>query len=266
MNHPLIYSLAASGVSVSLEALFAGGGIKARLAELRVPRYAPPLWAWIVIGAFYYFICFVLLYRLFSMSETVPLRRWGAGIAWQFDVHQCALELFLLPHAQSVSCLCDWLALRSDRPRPLCPFAALRSHCGVLPVALSPLPLLRERIWIQRLETQSPTRRLTILLDECVPAQVRRAFAGHDTITVQEQGWTGIKNGALLAAAESAGFNLFVAADKNLRPQQNLAGRRLAILELWTNRQPTLDKYSALSARAAETLKAGEYSSLKSPP
>lgn len=57
---------------------------------------------------------------------------------------------------------------------------------------------------------------MKILLDECVPAQVRHAFAGHDTITVQEQGWTGIKNGALLAAAESAGFDLFIVADKNL--------------------------------------------------
>jgi predicted nuclease of predicted toxin-antitoxin system len=45
-----------------------------------------------------------------------------------------------------------------------------------------------------------------ILLDECVPAQLRRAFPGHDAVTVQEQGWTGIKNGALLAAPESAGF------------------------------------------------------------
>jgi len=77
MNHPLIYSLAACGVSIALEGLFAGSGIKARLAELRVPRYAPPLWGWVVIGAFYYLICFVVLYRLFSMSEAILLRRWA---------------------------------------------------------------------------------------------------------------------------------------------------------------------------------------------
>lgn len=74
MTRALIYSLAACILSVALEGLFAGGGIKQRLAELRVPRYAPPLWGWIVIGVVYYVICFVVLYRLLSMPETVPSR------------------------------------------------------------------------------------------------------------------------------------------------------------------------------------------------
>lgn len=77
MTRELIYSFAACAVSVALEGVFAGGGIKQRFAELRGPRYVPPLWAWVVIGAFYYLICFVVLYRLFSISETVPLRRWA---------------------------------------------------------------------------------------------------------------------------------------------------------------------------------------------
>jgi tryptophan-rich sensory protein len=63
-----------------LEALFAGGGIKQRLSELRVPRYVPPLWGWVAIGAFYYLICFVLLYRLFSLSESTPGRQWALGL------------------------------------------------------------------------------------------------------------------------------------------------------------------------------------------
>ena len=74
MTRALIYSLAACVLSVALEGLFAGRGIKQRLAELRVPRYAPPLWGWIVIGAVYYVICFAVLYRLLSMPETVPSR------------------------------------------------------------------------------------------------------------------------------------------------------------------------------------------------
>jgi len=77
MTGALIYSFAACAVSVALEALFAGSGIKARFAELRVPRYAPPLWMWVVIGAFYYVICFTVLYRLLSMPGVVPLRRWA---------------------------------------------------------------------------------------------------------------------------------------------------------------------------------------------
>jgi predicted metal-dependent phosphoesterase TrpH len=95
---------------------------------------------------------------------------------------------------------------------------------------------------------------------------VRRAFPEHDAVTVQEQGWTGIKNGALLSAAASAGFDLFIVADKNLRHQQNLAGRRLAILELWTNHRPTLEKHFGAIRAAAERIKAGEYFPLEAPP
>jgi hypothetical protein len=104
-----------------------------------------------------------------------------------------------------------------------------------------------------------------ILLDECVPAQVRNALLGHDVATVQQQGWTGIKNGDLLALAESAGFELFILADKNLRYQQNLRGRRLAILELWTNHRPTLERHFLLIRSAAESMTPSEYRTLTAP-
>ena len=53
--------------------LVAGSGIKQRLANLRTPSYAIPFWGWIVIGAFYYLICFTVLYRLFLLPPT-PVR------------------------------------------------------------------------------------------------------------------------------------------------------------------------------------------------
>ena len=76
----LIYSLVACAISIALEGVFAGGGIRQRLAQLRVPRFIPPLWGWVVIGACYYVICFVLLYRLFSISEVTALRRWTLAL------------------------------------------------------------------------------------------------------------------------------------------------------------------------------------------
>ena len=100
---------------------------------------------------------------------------------------------------------------------------------------------------------------MKILLDECVPAQVRNALIGHDVTTAQLQGWTGITNGALLTAAENAGFELFILADKNLRYQQNLTGRKLAILELWTNHRPTLEKHFARIRASAESVQLGQY-------
>jgi predicted nuclease of predicted toxin-antitoxin system len=104
-----------------------------------------------------------------------------------------------------------------------------------------------------------------ILLDECVHVQVRNALTEHEVSTVQMQGWKGIKNGELLAVAEAAGFCLFILADKNLRHQQNLTGRRLAILELWTNHRPTLENHFPLIRAAAESIQPGEYRALESP-
>ena len=43
-----------------------GTGIKARLAELRLPKGAPRLWAWSVIGGAYYVLFFFLLRSVLS--------------------------------------------------------------------------------------------------------------------------------------------------------------------------------------------------------
>jgi len=75
MSSALIYSLGLCALSVALEGLFAGSGIKRRLAELRVPRFAPPLWGWIVIGLCYYVICFSVLFRLFSLPPASDLQQ-----------------------------------------------------------------------------------------------------------------------------------------------------------------------------------------------
>jgi Domain of unknown function (DUF5615) len=106
---------------------------------------------------------------------------------------------------------------------------------------------------------------MRILLDECVPVQVRNALVGHDVPTVQQMGWSGVGNGELLQRAEQSGFDLFVVADKNLRYQQNLKGRTLAILELWTSHRPTLEKHLDRIKTAAERIASGEYLVLENP-
>jgi hypothetical protein len=103
------------------------------------------------------------------------------------------------------------------------------------------------------------------LLDVCTPVQVRQAFPGHEVLTAVKMGWGEFENGRLLQEAESAGFDLFVICDKNLHDQQNLAGRRLAILELWTNHRPTLEQHFALILQRAETIQPGEYRVLSNP-
>jgi len=106
---------------------------------------------------------------------------------------------------------------------------------------------------------------MKVLLDECVPVQVRDALVGHDVSTAPQMGWGGISNGELLQRAEQNGFNLFIVADKNLRYQQNLKGRALAILELWTNHRPTLEKHLDKIKLSVERISAGEYVVLDNP-
>ena len=106
---------------------------------------------------------------------------------------------------------------------------------------------------------------MKILLDVCTPVQVRRALPEHEVWTAVKMGWGGLENGELLAAADSAGFDLLVICDKNMRYQQNLAGRRLAILELWTNHRPTLEMHWPLIGATAKSMLRGEYRSIQEP-
>jgi hypothetical protein len=76
--------------------------------------------------------------------------------------------------------------------------------------------------------------------------------------TAHELGWALLKNGELLSSAEKQ-FDLLVTTDKNLRYQQNLADRHLAILVLPYASWPKLQKHLAKIARAVETLKPNDY-------
>ena len=67
MTRAIIYSLAICAVGAALEGLFAGRGVKQRLANLRQPSFAIPFWGWMIIGGFYYLVCFAVLYRLFLL-------------------------------------------------------------------------------------------------------------------------------------------------------------------------------------------------------
>lgn len=76
---------------------------------------------------------------------------------------------------------------------------------------------------------------MRILIDENLPRYLKRVLAGYEVTTVQEAGWSGIKNGALLSLAEPL-FDLFLTGDKNLRYQQNLKARRLALIVFPSNK------------------------------
>lgn len=105
---------------------------------------------------------------------------------------------------------------------------------------------------------------MKILLDECVPWPLHRLLPGHDCRTAQQQGWGGIKNGHLLQLAESE-FDLFITSDQNMRYQQNLAGRRIAILELSTNKLRRLTAATVLLQTTITAIKPAEFRQLEIP-
>jgi hypothetical protein len=72
---------------------------------------------------------------------------------------------------------------------------------------------------------------MRILLDESLPSELKTELLGHDVLTVQEAGWSGLSNGELLARAAGK-FDVFVTADQNLQYQQNLAALPVAVVVL----------------------------------
>ncbi|MFZ3202104.1 MAG: DUF5615 family PIN-like protein [Candidatus Acidiferrales bacterium] len=102
---------------------------------------------------------------------------------------------------------------------------------------------------------------MKVLIDECAPRALKSFFSkhGHGSLTVQEAGWSGKENGELLALAETK-FDVLVTVDTNLRYQQNLAGRKIAIVVLLvrSNRLSDLSPYFTACLKAAETVKPGE--------
>ncbi len=105
---------------------------------------------------------------------------------------------------------------------------------------------------------------MKILLDECVPAPMQSLLSNHACTTVQAKGWSGIRNGDLLQRAE-AEFDLFITSDQNIRYQQNLARRSIAILELSTNDINRIQAAASLIQAAVEKIEPNELKQLEIP-
>jgi hypothetical protein len=71
----------------------------------------------------------------------------------------------------------------------------------------------------------------SVILDENIPRKQGSRLSGHWVTTVTERGWGGVKNGRLMAMIDG-NYDVFVTADKNLRYQQNLDGRKISIIEV----------------------------------
>ena len=105
---------------------------------------------------------------------------------------------------------------------------------------------------------------MKILIDECVPNQIRGFLGNHDSVTARYAGLGGYKNGLLLSAAEGT-YDLLITSDKNLRYQQNLTGRKLAILLLSTNDREVIEQNGERILNAVNRMKPREFLELELP-
>ena len=100
---------------------------------------------------------------------------------------------------------------------------------------------------------------MRVLFDQGVPAPLRSAFVGIATIeTAFERGWSTLRNGELIVEAEKS-FDVFITTDKNLRYQQNLASRRIAIVVLPTTQSPALRAHTDEIARITADASSGAF-------
>lgn len=100
---------------------------------------------------------------------------------------------------------------------------------------------------------------MRILFDQGTPLPLSGSLPGHTIVNVHDLGWDQLENGVLLQAAEQGGFDVFISTDQNLKYQQNLSGRRLAIVILLTTSWPKMQPHLARIQNVVDGVTAGAY-------
>ena len=106
---------------------------------------------------------------------------------------------------------------------------------------------------------------MLILFDHGTPRTIARRLHGHTIVEAIAKGWDRFSNGALLKAAEEAGFDLLLTTDKNIRYQQNLRGRRIAIVVLGNPQRPAVHQHIDRVIAAVNAATPGSYTEVEIP-
>ena len=106
---------------------------------------------------------------------------------------------------------------------------------------------------------------MNILFDQGTPAPLRHHLTGHHIKEAYELGWDRLRNGDLLTAAEAGGFDLLLTTDKNMRYQQNLKGRMIAIVVLGQQQWPKLRPYVQRVVEAVDAATPGSLTEVDIP-
>ena len=100
---------------------------------------------------------------------------------------------------------------------------------------------------------------MKILFDQGTPYPLRHHLRGHTVKTAYEDGWSDLENGSLLRKAEEHGYELLITTDQNLRYQQNLTDRNLAVLVLMSTSWPRIKAKVDHVVRKVDDMGPGDY-------
>lgn len=106
---------------------------------------------------------------------------------------------------------------------------------------------------------------MRVLFDKNVPYPLRRYLSEHLVRVAEDLGWGQLNNGDLLNRAEAGGIELMVTADQNIRYQQNLSERKIALVVLGSNLWPFLKEHLLEIVSAVNAANVGSYAFIEVP-
>jgi hypothetical protein len=106
---------------------------------------------------------------------------------------------------------------------------------------------------------------MRVLFDNGTPKPIARFLVGHEVTYARQIGWHELENGELIQRAEQAGYDALLSTDKNIRYQQNLTGRRIALIVLGNSQWPDVRLHLDRIAAAIDSCTAGSYIEVEIP-
>ena len=106
---------------------------------------------------------------------------------------------------------------------------------------------------------------MLVLFDHGTPRSIARWLLGHTVVEAFVKGWDRLSNGELLKAAEESGFDVLLTTDKNIQYQQNLKGRRIAIVVLGNSQRPAVHRHMDRVVAAVTATTPGSYTEVEIP-
>jgi hypothetical protein len=106
---------------------------------------------------------------------------------------------------------------------------------------------------------------MKILFDNGTPKPIARCLIGHEITYARQIGWHELENGELIQKAEEAGYEVLLSTDKNIRYQQNLSSRKIALVVLGNQQWPAVRLHLDRIAAAVEAATPGSYTEVDIP-